>query len=108
MRRFSVVSLFGAASLALLATVSSGVSETILNFEPPVLAPCTTAFLKNGSCPNGEVFKATGAIEDLSSRKTGVSLGRRAEVDTHTMGQTSPQSAGELETVKSVFERAIP
>jgi quercetin dioxygenase-like cupin family protein len=108
MRPFSVVSLFGTASLALLATVSPGVSETILTFEPPVLAPCKTAFVQNGSCPNGEVFKVIGAIEGLNPRKTRASLGRRADVDTHTIGQTPPQSAGELETVKTVFERAIP
>jgi quercetin dioxygenase-like cupin family protein len=58
MRTFSIVSLFGTAGLALLATASPGASETI----------------------------------------------RRAGLNTRTIGH----SASELETVKTVFERAIP
>jgi hypothetical protein len=107
MRTFSIASLFGSAGLALLATVSPGVSGTILTFEPPVLAPYATAFVQNGSSPNGKVFKVTGAIEGLNRRKTPVSLGR-VGFNTRTISQTLPQSAGELETVKTVFERAIP
>lgn len=108
MRIFSAASLFGTAGLALLATASPGVSETILTFEPSVLAPCETSFIQNGSCPNGNFFKVTGAIEGLNRQKTGVPLGRRAGLNTRTIGQTPPQSADELETVKTVFERAIP
>ena len=53
-----------------------------LSLEPLVLAPSETAFVQNGSCPNGKVVK-------------------------NTVGQASTQSMGELESVKSVSQRAI-
>jgi quercetin dioxygenase-like cupin family protein len=108
MRTSSVASLFGTAGSALLALASPGMGETILSFEPLVLAPCNTAFVQNESCPDGTILKVTGAIRSLDRRKACVSSGRRADLNTPAFGQTPTQPAGELENVKSVFQRAIP
>jgi hypothetical protein len=69
MRTSSVASLFGTTGLALLALASPGTRETILSFGPPVIVPYNTAFVQNGSCPDGEILKVTGAIRGLDRRK---------------------------------------
>ena len=93
MRTSLVALLFGTASLSL---------------EPPVLAPYDTASVQNGSCPAGKVLKETGTIGGPDRRNACVSLARRAGLNTDTVGQAPTRYAGELETVKSVFQRAIP
>jgi quercetin dioxygenase-like cupin family protein len=85
----------------LLATAS-------LSLEPLLLADYETAFVQNGSCPNGTALKETGAIKGLDRRKACVSLPRQASLSTPAVGQASTQYAGEMESVKSVSQRAIP
>jgi quercetin dioxygenase-like cupin family protein len=92
------------ASSTLLTLSSAGMSQTILGFEPLVLARYNTAFVQNGSCPDGSMLKVTGAIKGLDRRKACVSSGRRADLNI----PKPTQPAGELENVKSVFQRAIP
>lgn len=92
------------ASSTLLTLSSACMSQTILGFEPLVLAPYNTAFVQNGSCPDGSILKVTGAIRGLDRRKACVSGGRRAELSI----PTPTQPAGEQENVKPVFQRAIP
>jgi hypothetical protein len=65
----SVASQFSIAILAFVAPACAGSSKTILGSEPLILAPYDTAFVQNGSCPDGRVFKVTGAIRGLDRRK---------------------------------------
>jgi hypothetical protein len=44
-------------------------AQTILKSEPLILAPYEVAFVKDGSCPTGQVLKVTGAIRGLHRRK---------------------------------------
>ena len=88
MRTSSVAFLFVAAGSGLLALASPGMGETILSFKPPVLAPYNTAFVQNGSCPDGTALKVTGAIRGLDRRIACVSSGRRADHNIPTFGLT--------------------
>ena len=90
MRTSLVALLFGTASLGL---------------EPLVLAPNDTASVQNGSCSAGRALKEGGTIGGLDAY---VSLGCRVGLNIDTAGQAQTRYAGELETVKSVFQRAIP
>jgi quercetin dioxygenase-like cupin family protein len=103
----SVASQFSIAILA-FAPACAGVSETILGSEPLILAPYDTAFVQNGSCPDGKVLKVTGAIRGLDRRKDCASIDRPAGRSPLTIGQAPAPHADELESVKAVFQRAIP
>jgi len=49
-------------------------AQTVLKSEPLMLAPYEVAFVRDGSCPSGQVLKVTGAIRGLHRRKTCVTL----------------------------------
>jgi quercetin dioxygenase-like cupin family protein len=108
MRLSSAISRFGTPALAFLQLTSPGFADTILNFEPLLLAPYDAAFVQNGSCPDGKILKVTGAIRGLDRRKACVFFDGQAGFNVHTIGQTPSQRSGGLENVKVVFERAIP
>jgi hypothetical protein len=60
-------------------------AQTILKSEPLMLAPYEVAFVKDASCPSGQVLKVTGAIRGLHRRKTCVVLaGEQASLATAT------------------------
>jgi quercetin dioxygenase-like cupin family protein len=108
MQTFPVVAVFCTAGLAFLAPTYPCVGETVLSFEPLVLAPYETAFVQNGFCPVGKVLKVTGAISGLDRRRDCVSLAPRAGHYPLTMADAPAGYARELETVTPVFQRAIP
>jgi quercetin dioxygenase-like cupin family protein len=108
MRIKSVALLFGTIGLAFLELTSPGSANSTLNFEPLILAPYETEFVRNGSCPAGKILRITGAIRGLDRRKACVSIDRQAGLGDRTVGQAATSRADELETVKPVFERAIP
>jgi quercetin dioxygenase-like cupin family protein len=108
MRIKSVALLFSTIGLVFLELTSPGLGDSTLNFEPLILAPYETTFVQNGSCPNGQILKVTGAIRGLDRRKACVSIGRQAGVSDRTIGKAATPRANELETVKQVFQRAIP
>jgi len=64
--------------LALVLTVSAIAlpcsAQTILKYEPLVLAPYEVAFVQDAACPAGKVLKVTGAIRGLNRKRTCVSL----------------------------------
>ena len=49
-------------------------AQTVLKSEPLILAPYEFAFVRDASCPSGQVLKVTGAIRGLHRRKTCVTL----------------------------------
>jgi hypothetical protein len=49
-------------------------AQTVLKYEPLVLAPYEIAFVQDASCPVGKVLKVTGAIRGLHRRKVCVVL----------------------------------
>lgn len=49
-------------------------AQTVLKSEPLMLAPYEVAFVRDASCPSGQVLKVTGAIRGLHRRKTCVTL----------------------------------
>jgi quercetin dioxygenase-like cupin family protein len=104
----SVALLFGTIGLAFLELTSPGLADSTLSFEPLILAPYETTFVHNGSCPIGRILKITGAIRGLDRRKACVSIDRQAGLSDPTIGQAATPRADESETVKPVFERAIP
>jgi hypothetical protein len=58
--------------LSLIALPCS--AQTILKFEPLVLAPYEVAFVQDASCPAGRVLKVTGAIRGLHRKRACVAL----------------------------------
>jgi hypothetical protein len=58
--------------LSLIALPCS--AQTILKFEPLVLAPYEVAFVQDASCPAGRVLKVTGAIRGLQRKRACVAL----------------------------------
>jgi hypothetical protein len=58
--------------LSLLALPCS--AQTILKYEPLVLAPYEVAFVQDTSCPAGRVLKVTGAIRGLQRKRACVAL----------------------------------
>ncbi len=64
-----LVSAFLAMSLVLPCS-----AQTVLKFEPLMLAPYEVAFVRDFSCPPGRVMKVTGAIRGLHRRKACVVL----------------------------------
>ncbi len=67
MRAFILVLIVSASTLPCLA-------QTVLKSEPLVLAPYEIAFVRDASCPAGQVLKVTGAIRGLQRRKACVAL----------------------------------
>ena len=108
MRTKSVALLFSTIGPVFLELTSPGFGAGTLNFEPLILAPYETTFVQNESYRNGKILKVTGAIKGLDSRKVCVSLDRRAGLTSSTVGQAPPLRPEEQETVKPVFEHAIP
>jgi hypothetical protein len=49
-------------------------AQTVLKSEPLILAPYEIVFVRDASCPRGQVLKVTGAIRGLHRRKTCVTL----------------------------------
>ncbi len=64
--------------LALMLTVSAIAlpcsAQTVLKYEPLVLAPYEVAFVQDATCPAGKVLKVTGAIRGLNRKRACVSL----------------------------------
>jgi hypothetical protein len=67
MRAFVLGLFFLAVSLPCLA-------QTVLKSEPLMLAPYEAAFVRDASCPSGQVLKVTGAIRGLHRRRACVTL----------------------------------
>jgi hypothetical protein len=67
MRAFALGVVISAVALPCLA-------QTVLKSEPLILAPYEVVFVRDGSCPTGQVLKVTGAIRGLHRRKTCVRL----------------------------------
>jgi hypothetical protein len=67
MRAFGLGVMVSAVALPCLA-------QTVLKSEPLILAPYEVAFVRDASCPFGQVLKVTGAIRGLHRRKTCVKL----------------------------------
>lgn len=105
MRIKSVALLFSTIGSVLLELTSPSLGDSTLSFEPLMLSPYETTFIQNGSCPKGQVLKVTGAIRGLDRRKACLSI---AELNDGTIGQAATARADELETVRLVFQRAIP
>ena len=102
-----LVTLFGTVALGFLELTSPVFGNTILSFEPLVLAPYDTALVQNGSCSDGKVLRVTGAIKGLDRRKACVPIDRPTGLDGTSIGQAPVQPIGQLESVRPVFERAI-
>jgi len=49
-------------------------AQTVLKFEPLILAPYEVAFVQDATCPVGKVLKVTGAIRGMHRRKSCVTL----------------------------------
>ena len=49
-------------------------AQTILKYEPLVLAPYEVAFVQDASCAPGKVLKVTGAIRGLHRKRACVAL----------------------------------
>jgi hypothetical protein len=63
------------ASVLILSAVALPCSaQTILKYEPLVLAPYEVAFVQDASCPAGRVLKVTGAIRGLHRKRACVFL----------------------------------
>jgi quercetin dioxygenase-like cupin family protein len=108
MKTFPGVTAFCAViGLAFTASAFPCPAQSVLKSEPLILAPYEIAFVRSASCPVGNVLKVTGAIRGLSRRKLCVSLGRDGFA-TLAMAETRAGHVRELETVKPVFERALP
>jgi hypothetical protein len=108
MRIKSVALLFSTIGLVFLELTSPGLGDSTFSFDPLIVAPYETKFVQNGSCPNGQILKATGAIRGLDRRKACVSIDRQAGLSDRTIGQAAIPRADELETVEPVFQRARP
>jgi quercetin dioxygenase-like cupin family protein len=104
----SVALLFSTIGLVFLELTSPGFGDSALGFEPLILAPYETTLVQNGSCPNNQILKVTGAIRGLDRRKACVSIDRQAGLSDRSIGQAATPRSDELETVKPVFQRAIP
>jgi hypothetical protein len=65
-------------SLALVITLCAIAlpcsAQTILKYEPLVLAPYEVAFVQDATCPAGKVLKVTGAIRGLHRKRACVPL----------------------------------
>lgn len=65
-------------SLTLVLTLSAVAlpcsAQTVLKYEPLVLAPYEVAFVQDASCPAGKVLKVTGAIRGLHRKRACVAL----------------------------------
>jgi quercetin dioxygenase-like cupin family protein len=108
MKTFPVVAVFCTIGLVFYAATFPCLAQAVVKSEPLILAPYEIAFVQDASCPVGKVLKVTGAIRGLHRRKVCVSLGRRAGLFTLAMAAAPAGHARELETVKPLFERAIP
>jgi quercetin dioxygenase-like cupin family protein len=108
MRIKSIALLFSTIGLAFIELTSPVLGDSTLSFEPLILAPYETTIVQNGSCPNGQILKVTGAIRGLDRRKACVSIDRQAGVSDRAIGQAATPRANELETIKRVFQREIP
>jgi hypothetical protein len=73
MRAFALGVMVSAVVLPCLAVLPC-VAQTVLKSEPLILAPYEIAFVRDASCPYGQVLKVTGAIRGLHRRKTCVTL----------------------------------
>ena len=63
------------ASMLLLSMISLPCSaQTVLKYEPLVLAPYEVAFVQDASCAAGKVLKVTGAIRGLHRKRACVAL----------------------------------
>ena len=62
MRTFALVLIVSAVALPCSA-------QTVLKYEPLVLAPYEVAFVQDTSCPAGRVLKVTGAIRGLQRKR---------------------------------------
>jgi len=71
MRALALGLVFSAA--AVVVSTPCG-AQTILKSEPLALAPYEVAFVRDASCPAGQVLKVTGAIRGLHRRKACVPL----------------------------------
>jgi hypothetical protein len=49
-------------------------AQTVLKSEPLFLAPFEVAFVRDASCPAGQVLKVTGAVRGLHRKKACVAL----------------------------------
>jgi hypothetical protein len=67
MRTFALVLIVSAVALPCSA-------QTVLKYEPLVLAPYEVAFVQDATCPAGKVLKVTGAIRGLHRKRACVSL----------------------------------
>ena len=63
-----------ASVLILIAMALPCSAQTILKYEPLVLAPYEVAFVQDATCPAGKVLKVTGAIRGLHRKRACVSL----------------------------------
>ncbi len=65
-------------TLPLVLTVSAIAlpcsAQTVLKYEPLMLAPYEVAFVQDARCPTGKVLKVTGAIRGLNRKRVCVSL----------------------------------
>jgi hypothetical protein len=60
--------------LILCAVAPPCSAETVLKYEPLMLAPYEVAFVQDAACPAGKVLKVTGAIRGLHRKRACVSL----------------------------------
>jgi hypothetical protein len=60
--------------LILSAVALPSSAQTVLKYEPLVLAPYEVAFVQDATCPAGKVLKVTGAIRGLHRKRACVSL----------------------------------
>ena len=100
--------LLSTIGFVFLELTSPGLGDSTLSFEPLILAPYETTFVQNEFCPDGQILKVTGAIRGLDRRRACVSIDRPGGLSDRTIGQAAAPHADELETVKPVFQRAIP
>jgi hypothetical protein len=76
------------ASVLFLSLVALPCSaQTILKYEPLVLAPYEVAFVQDASCPAGRVLKITGAIRGLQRKRACVA---QPSTETSLAVATSP------------------
>ena len=67
MRAFALGLIFSAIAVPCFA-------QTVLKFEPLILAPYEIAFVQDAACPTGQVRKVTGAIRGLNRKRICVTL----------------------------------
>jgi hypothetical protein len=63
-----------ASCLFLSAVALPCSAQTVLKYEPLVLAPYEVVLVQDASCPPGKVLKVTGAIRGLHRKRICVSL----------------------------------